>query len=192
MSFSRITMAGRRMAAATSLMILAILATNTIYWITASTWPEVAQAFSAPGAVAQTGVAVATLPVWQVAGALVISTLPLLLLCGALVELRMLFRFYAGGEFFPVAAPTHLRRVARRVAAWAVVQVLSDSALSLWLTFQLPAGERQISLLVGAWFVVALFVAGCIGVIAHILSRAADLYKGNSRTGGAVSMGNAM
>ena len=55
----------------------------------------------------------------------------------------------------------------------------SDFYGAVWITQNAPVGERMVTLSVTASTFVALFMAGCISIIARILSQASEVDSEN-------------
>jgi hypothetical protein len=114
-------------------------------------------------------------PWWQQLGAVVLSSVPLLVLTYGLMNLRALFGGYARGEYFAPAAASHMEATGRSVAYWVLANTVCEPLLSAWVTMNAPAGERFVSISIESSAIVALFLAGCVIVIARVLSRASEL-----------------
>ena len=56
-----------------------------------------------------------------------------------------------------------------------MLSVLCEPLLGMWATMLEPVGQRMVSIGFGLPYVVALFTAACIVVIAHILRQASTL-----------------
>lgn len=121
------------------------------------------------------GVDVDAFPWWQKAGGIVLSSVPVLALANGLRHLRLLFRTYACGDYFSALTAHHLGKVGRAIGIWVVLSILCEPLLSLWTTLRELVGHRVITLSFGAPYVVALFTAACIAIIALILRRASEL-----------------
>lgn len=65
------------------------------------------------------------------------------------------------------------------MALWVLLDFLCEPMLSLWITQNAPVGERMVTLSVTASTFVALFMAGCISIIARILSQASEVDSEN-------------
>ncbi|MBN3789554.1 DUF2975 domain-containing protein [Burkholderia sp. Ac-20353] len=114
-------------------------------------------------------------PWWQTAGCIVLSSVPLAALASGLSHLRRLFRAYASRDYFSATAAGHLGKMARALGLWVVLSVLCEPLLSVWMTLLEPAGHHVVTVSFGSPYVVALFTAACIAVIAHILRQASEL-----------------
>lgn len=123
----------------------------------------------------------AAMPWWQASGGALLSSIPLLMLAKALWHLRTVFREYAAERYFSLRAVSHLARVARAILGWEILQFLSQPVLSLWVTMLAGKGHRILELGIGQSDIVALYLAGCIAVIAHIMGRARALKQENQQ-----------
>jgi hypothetical protein len=172
----------RRMATITLLLIILMLVLNAAVWL----FPALASkdglglgfALSDRQLSDMTSAA-AVFPWWQTLGAIVLSSIPLIALAFGLRALRRLFQCYATGEYFSAEAAGHLGKVGRAVALWVLLDFLCEPMLSLWITQNAPVGERMVTLSVTASTFVALFMAGCISIIARILSQASEVDSEN-------------
>jgi hypothetical protein len=169
----------QRMAAVTLCFIVAMLLLNAACWF----FPSLNSVTNGYGfgfsltdkLISNLNIDVAGFPWWQKAGCVLISSVPLLALAHGLRHLRLLFRSYARREYFSAAATTHLGKVGKSVAVWVLLGLLCEPILSVWSTIRAPVGHRVITLSFGSPDVVALFLAACIAVIAHILKQASEL-----------------
>lgn len=127
------------------------------------------------GLISGLSVDVARFPWWQKAGCIAFSSVPLLALANGLRHLRLLFQRYACQEYFSAAAATHLGKVGKSAGLWVLLSLLCEPVLSVWATLREPAGHHVVTLSFGSPYVVALFMAGCVMVIAQILKQASEL-----------------
>ena len=123
----------------------------------------------------------AALPLWQRLGALLLSSIPLLVISRGLLHLRALFQGYASGIYFSPQSATHMGGLGHCVALWVLCDFLCEPLLTVWLTFTQPPGERLLSVSLEPSAIVALFLAACVVVIARILRRASDLHAENQQ-----------
>lgn len=124
---------------------------------------------------------VAEMPWWQITGAIVISSIPLIVLAQGLNALRQLFQSYGVGHYFSKESAGQLRKVGQGVALWVLLSFCLEPILSLWLTMLQPEGQRIITLSFEASQVVALFLAASVMIIAHILGSASALAEENQQ-----------
>lgn len=176
MSSDRLSYLSQCMAVATLWLIVAMLLLNAACWL----YPSLN---SIDGGyrfgfgltdrlVSNLNIDVSQFPYWQRLGGVVLSSIPLVALAVGLFHLRCLFQGYGRGEYFSPAAANCLGNVGRSVGLWVVLNVICEPLLSIWLTMRAPVGHRMITLSFGWSEIVALFLAACIAVIAHILREA--------------------
>ncbi|VVE78494.1 hypothetical protein PSP31120_01706 [Pandoraea sputorum] len=171
------------MAAITLWLIVAMLLLNAACWL----FPSLSSIRGGYGLgfaltdrlISSLNVDVGSFPVWQKLGGIVLSSIPLLALAVGLRHLRRLFQGYGRREYFSPAAASHLGSVGRSVGLWVVLSLACEPLLSIWLTMRAPAGHRVVTLSFGSQDIVALFLAACIAVIAHILRQASELDSEN-------------
>ncbi|KVN32854.1 hypothetical protein WJ63_05465 [Burkholderia pyrrocinia] len=179
MHSDRVARLSQRMAAVTLGFIVAMLLLNAACWA----FPSLTSIDAGAGLgfgltdslIAGLGVDVAAMPWWQKAGGIVLSSVPLVALAIGLHHLRLLFRTYARRDYFSAQAAGHLGRMGRAIGLWVVLSVLCEPLLSMWATMREPAGRHVVTVSVGLPYVVALFTAACILVIARILRQASEL-----------------
>ncbi|MFP3496990.1 DUF2975 domain-containing protein [Pseudomonas sp. SIMBA_059] len=183
MNTQRLALLSQRMSVITLLLIVGMLVLNAAVWL----FPTLSSSTGGRGfsfALSDRLIQgrmdqVALFPLWQTLGAIVLSSIPLMALASGLNHLRKLFQRYARGEYFSSTAASHLGKVGKAVAVWVLLDFLCEPLLSAWITMTLPVGERLITLSVTAPSVVALFLAGCIAVIARILWQASEVDSEN-------------
>jgi len=182
MSLNRLTQFSQRMAALTLLFIVGMLALNAALWIfpTLGANDGLGAGFSLSGVMfSQHAVRVELLAWWQIFGAILISSVPLLALASGLNNLRRLFLGYARGEYFSISAAVHLGKVGRGVILWVISSFICTPLLSILVTLHAPPGQRFFTVSFTSADFVALFLAGCIAVIARILLRASEVDSEN-------------
>ncbi|QKJ66778.1 DUF2975 domain-containing protein [Deefgea piscis] len=121
------------------------------------------------------------LPMWQVAGAIVLSSIPLLAMSFGLFHLRALFQTYARGDYFSLAAASHLGKVAHAAIGWAVLDFICSPLLILWVTMLNPVGQRVLSISLTPASLMLVFLGLSLSVIAHILQQASALATENQQ-----------
>ncbi|MBY4833504.1 DUF2975 domain-containing protein [Burkholderia dolosa] len=179
MHTDRIARISQRMAAVTLWFLVGMLALNAACWV----FPSLNATHAGPGFVfgltdsVMSGlqVDVAAFPWWQKAVGIVLSSVPLVALAYGLHHLRQLFRTYARRDYFSAQAAGHLGKTGRAIGMWVLLSVLCEPLLTVWATMREPAGHRVVSVGFTLPYVVALFTAACIAVIAHILRQASEL-----------------
>jgi hypothetical protein len=185
MSSGRLGMYSQWMATATLWLIVLMLLLNAAAWINLPLSAMVlgnGLAFSLTDSLMATfKVNISTFPWWQRVGGIVLSSMPLVALVMGLGHLRALFQAYGRQEYFSIAGVRHLKRMGQSVMLWVLLNLLCQPALSVWMTMRQPAGERVLSVGFSSGDVVALFLAGCIAIIARILERANILQVENQQ-----------
>lgn len=175
MHSDRIARLSQRMAAVTLWFIVAMLLLNVAYWAFPSLNETKSGAGLTDSLIARLGVDVSAFPLWQKVGGIVLSSVPFLALAYGLHHLRLLFQTYARRDYFSAKAAHHLGKMGHAIGAWVVLSVLCEPLLSVWATMREPVGHRVVSVSFGLPYVVALFTAACITVIALILRQASEL-----------------
>ncbi|OPA94111.1 DUF2975 domain-containing protein [Pseudomonas fluorescens] len=183
MNTQRLALLSQRMSVVTLLLIISMLALNAAGWlfpVLGSSSEGIGFNFALSDRLIQGRVdQVALFPLWQILGAIVLSSVPLLALALGLNHLRKLFQSYARGEYFSCKAASHLGKVGKAVAIWVLLDFLCEPLLSVWVTMNEPVGHRLITLSVTMPSFVALFLAACIAVIARILWQASEVDSEN-------------
>ncbi|MGU3776892.1 DUF2975 domain-containing protein [Burkholderia metallica] len=178
MHSDRIARISQQMATVTLGFIVGMLVLNAACWA----FPSL-NAASGPGLVfgitdsviSNLNVDVAAFPWWQKAVGILLSSVPLIALANGLRHLRALFRTYARRDYFSAQAAGHLGKTGRAIGLWVLLSLLCEPLLTVWATLREPVGHRVVSIGFSLPYVVALFTAACIAVIAHILRQASAL-----------------
>ncbi|OXI49142.1 DUF2975 domain-containing protein [Burkholderia aenigmatica] len=178
MHSDRIARISQQMATVTLWFIVGMLVLNAACWA----FPSLNTA-SGPGLVfgltdsviSNLSVDVDAFPWWQKAVGILLSSVPLIALANGLRHLRALFRTYARRDYFSAQAAGHLGKTGRAIGLWVLLSLLCEPLLSVWATMREPVGHRVVSIGFSLPYVVALFTAACIAVIAHILRQASEL-----------------
>ncbi|WP_175731046.1 DUF2975 domain-containing protein [Burkholderia ambifaria] len=178
MHSDRIARISQQMATVTLGFIVGMLVLNAACWA----FPSLNGA-SGPGLVfgltdsviSNLRVDVAAFPWWQKAVGILLSSVPLIALANGLRHLRALFRTYARRDYFSVQAAGHLGKTGRAIGLWVLLSLLCEPLLSVWATLREPVGHHVVTIGFSLPYVVALFTAACIAVIAHILRQASEL-----------------
>jgi hypothetical protein len=179
----RLALSSQRMASVTLGFIVAMLLLNAACWL----WPALNSVKAGygigfgltDGLISSLDINIWTLPWWQKLGGILLSSVPLLTLAAGLQHLRSLFQCYGRREYFSATTATHLGKVGRWVGLWVVLSLLCEPLLSAWSTMREPVGHRVITLSFGSPYIVALFLASCIAIIARILRHASELDSEN-------------
>lgn len=182
MPLNRLAQFSQRMALLTLLFIAGMLALNAALWIfpVLGSNDGLGVGFSLSGVMlTQLSVRVEMLAWWQLLGAILISSVPLVALASGLNHLRRLFQGYARGEYFSISAAVHFGKVGRGVILWVVSSFICTPLLSVLVTLHAPPGQRLFTVSFTSADFVALFLAGCIAVIARILLGASEVDSEN-------------
>ncbi|RKT98995.1 DUF2975 domain-containing protein [Burkholderia sp. Nafp2/4-1b] len=179
MESDRVARLSLRMAAVTLGFIVTMMLLNAACWVYPSLGAVKAGAGLAFGLtyslMSNLNVDISTFPWWQKTGGIVLSSVPFVPLANGLRHLRLLFRIYARQEYFSARAAHHFGKVGSSLGVWVMLSLLCEPLLSVWATMCEPVGQRLITFSFGVPYVVALFTAACIAVIALILRRASEL-----------------
>lgn len=178
-SVNRLARLSQGMAVLTLVLMILMFALNVVCWL----WPELGQerfgfSFSI-SMMMETQIDIQTIPWWQTLGGIVISSLPLLALVFAAINLYHLFSLYAHRVYFSEKAAVHMGRVGSGAMAWVALQFVCTPLMSLWLTINAPSGEHMIMIGFDSGDVTALFLGACFWVIAHILREASEVFNEN-------------
>lgn len=182
MTINRLALFSQRMAALTLMLMACMLILNAALWLfpILGSNDGLSLGFSLSGVMlSNLSVNIETLAWWQVLGAILVSSVPLIALASGLNHLRRLFQGYARGEYFSNSAAAHLGKVARGVILWVVSSFICTPVLSVLVTLHAPPGQRLFTISFTSADFVALFLAGCIAVIARILLRASEIESEN-------------
>ncbi|CDM89144.1 DUF2975 domain-containing protein [Xenorhabdus bovienii] len=120
-----------------------------------------------------------TLSSWKLTSGIFISTIPLLFLGGSLWAFHQLFGNYRKGDYFSKNTVKYLEYAGWGVIIWAMLDILFEPLLTVWLTMGAPAGQRFFSLSLSPSHLVAIFISVCLAVISRILYQACDIYDEN-------------
>lgn len=182
MPINRLASFSQRMAALTLTLIACMLILNAALWVFPILGSEdgLGLGFSLSGVMlTQLAVKIEVLAWWQILGAIVISSVPLIAMASGLNHLRRLFQGYARSEYFSNNAAVHLGKVGRGVILWVVSSFLCTPILSILVTLHAPPGQRLLTISFTPADFIALFLAGCIAVIARILAQASEVSSEN-------------
>jgi len=185
MSPERISKLSQRMATITLLFLIVIMVLNAAGWI----FPTLISreggygfSFSLTAKfVNDTAVNLSLFPGWQIAGAIVLTSIPLLALAFGLYHLRMLFQTYAKRAWFSATAGVHLGKTGRSIAIWTLLNLICGPLLSIWGTMREPDGQRLVTFSFTPQDAVSLFIAASVMIIAHILKQASELHEENQQ-----------
>ncbi|MDF1848315.1 MAG: DUF2975 domain-containing protein [Parvibaculaceae bacterium] len=114
-------------------------------------------------------------------GAIAITLLPLFIFLHALGKLQLLFRLYAAGKFFERENVACLSKMGRALLLSAPASVLYKAALSVWLSFDQPAGERSLSISISSNDIAMLTFGGAIIIVSWVMAEAVEISKENAQ-----------
>ncbi|WP_416049077.1 DUF2975 domain-containing protein [Cupriavidus basilensis] len=141
---SRIVRVSQRLAALSLLVVVVMLLLNAASWL----MPVVARLGGlrfglSARIVSRLALDLVALGEWQRLGAALLSSVPLLALALALLNLRALFQRYARGEYFSAAAADHFGNVGRAVLALFLAACITAIAHILRQASDLEQEHRQ-------------------------------------------------
>ncbi|MCF6760327.1 DUF2975 domain-containing protein [Pseudomonas fragi] len=171
----------RILATATLLLVTGMLLTNIAYWIAPNIIGTYVGGFSLSAMPEILQANILLMPAWQIAGAIVLSSIPLLILARGLLALRSLFLAYSKGQYFSAESAELLGKVGKSVAYWVLASLLLTPVMSVWLTMLRPAGERLFTLNFEPSHLVALFLSASLMIIARSLYNACSLARENQQ-----------
>ncbi|MBO6276833.1 MAG: DUF2975 domain-containing protein [Pseudomonas sp.] len=171
----------RILATATLLLVAGMLLTNIAYWIAPNIIGTYVGGFSLSAMPEILQANILLMPAWQIAGAIVLSSIPLLILARGLLALRSLFLAYSKGQYFSAESAELLGKVGKSVAYWVLASLLLTPVMSVWLTMLRPAGERLFTLNFEPSHLVALFLSASLMIIARSLYNAYSLARENQQ-----------
>jgi ABC-type Fe3+ transport system permease subunit len=108
-----------------------------------------------------------------------LGALTLVPVLGTLVQMRRLFSRYRAGEVLTDACAAHIRATGLWLGALAVLQVAVHPLQTVALSFQAPAGQRQLSVALTGETLWLLLAAGLLAVIGHAMRLAARTAEEN-------------
>ncbi len=114
-------------------------------------------------------------------GAAILGFIPMGLLVWGILRVRQTFMAFAGGEVFSARAISGLRDFAIGVGTSALIKPLITALLSLFLTWDAPAGSRQLVLQFGSDTALFVLFAGAFLAATWSMQRAALLAEENSQ-----------
>jgi len=114
-------------------------------------------------------------------GAAILGLIPMGLLVWGILRVRQTFLAFAVGEVFSIRAITGLRDFAIGVGASALIKPVVTALLSLYLTWDAPAGERSLVLQLGSDTALFVLFAATFLAATWTMRRAAALADENSQ-----------
>ena len=171
----------RTLATATLALVAGMLLANIAYWIFPDVIGTYVGGFSLSAMSKTLNADILQMPWWQVAGAIVLSSIPLLILAKGLLALRSLFLAYSNGEYFSAESAELLGKVGKSVSLWVLACLLLTPVMSVWITFLRPDGERLLTISFEPSHLVALFLSASLMIIARSLYNACSLARENQQ-----------
>ena len=171
----------RILATATLALVVGMLLTNIAYWIFPNAIGTYVGGFSLSAMTETLHADILLMPWWQVAGAIALSSVPLLILTKGLMALRSLFLAYGKGEYFSPESAELLGKVGKSVSLWVLSSLLLTPVMSIWITWLRPAGERLLTIAFDPSHLVALFLSASLMIIARSLYKACSLARENQQ-----------
>lgn len=113
---------------------------------------------------------------WFSALVCLVANLPLLL---ALWQLRKLLNLYEQLDVFRVEAASRMKKFARFIVVFAILQPFAGGALSLVTSMNNPVGQRYLSISIADTDLAAVFLGLTMMVIAYVLEEAHKLAEDN-------------
>ncbi|MBK5375087.1 DUF2975 domain-containing protein [Pseudomonas sp. TH43] len=173
----------RLMATLTKALIIGMLVLNTAFWLL----PEFARQYdlgfnlTAIGLSADLNVDLGSMPWWQIAGGLFLSSIPLLILANGLISLLRLFQLYSEGQYFVDKSATLLGKVGFAVILWVILSFVLTPAMSIWMTLLQPPGQGFLTIAFNASDFLSLFLAASLMVVARIHQKGSALAQENKQ-----------
>lgn len=183
MTTDRLARHSRLMATLTQILIVGMLVLNVACWF----FPDIAIRYglgfnlTAIGVTGDLNVDVSSMPGWQLAGGIILSSIPLLILAYGLNALRRLFKLYSDGQYFSEASSVLLGKVGFGVIMWVVLTFVLTPAISVWVTFLQPPGQGLLTIAFDSSHLVSLFLAASVTVIARIQQKGSVLARENQQ-----------
>lgn len=173
----------RLMATLTQALIIGMLVLNAACWF----FPDAARQYglgfnlTAIGVTGNLNVDVSSMPWWQVAGGLILSSIPLLILANGLIALRRLFQLYSEGQYFSEKSALLLGKVGFGVIMWVLLSFVLTPAISVWVTMLQPPGQGLLTIAFDSSDLVSLFLAASVMVVARIHQKGSVLARENQQ-----------
>ena len=171
----------RILATTTLALVAGMLLANIAYWIFPNAIGTYVGGFNLSAMTETLQADIPLMPWWQVAGAITLSSIPLLILAKGLLALRSLFLAYSKGEYFSTESAELLGKVGKSVSIWVLASLLLTPVMSVWVTILRPAGERLLTISFEPSHLVALFLSASLMIIARSLYKACSLARENQQ-----------
>ncbi|MFJ7883106.1 DUF2975 domain-containing protein [Pseudomonas sp. NPDC096917] len=171
----------RVLATATLVLVASMLLSNIAYWIFPTAIGKYIGGFSLSALTETLQADILLMPWWQASGAIILSSIPLLILAKGLLALRGLFLAYSKGEYFSSESAELLGKVGKSVTLWVLASLILTPVMSVWITLTRPVGERLFTLSIDPSHIVALFLSASLMIIARSLYNACSLARENQQ-----------
>lgn len=112
------------------------------------------------------------LDTWQVSSAALIVLIPWMAALWLLWQIRGLFDLYRRGLGLTQAAASAIRTIGIGLVALGLINIVANTAMTLILSAQNPAGERVLALTLGAAEIGFLFAGGLMVAIGQSMKEA--------------------
>lgn len=109
-----------------------------------------------------------------------LSLIPLAIALFALVNLRRLFSFYAAGVYFTPATVRCFTNMAWTLVAATPAGILTGAALSVALSYDNPAGQRELAISLSSAQLTMLLTGIVLLVISWVMADAVRLQEENA------------
>lgn len=117
---------------------------------------------------------------WQRTAGALVTCIPVALMMRGLWEARLCFKQFAAGHVFTAQAVQRLRSFAGWIMASSLASILIGPAISVILTFNNTAGNRQLAIGIGTDHVLTLLFAAVVWVMAAVIAQGQVLAEENS------------
>jgi len=112
-------------------------------------------------------------------GLILLYLIPLTIVLYVLWNVRLLFECYGRGEVFSAEPANYIRKVGMAMVANVFVSVFIRSMGSVLLTFDNPAGSKQLSISLSGDIYLLLLMGGLLIVIGWVMQEAARISEEN-------------
>lgn len=119
--------------------------------------------------------------VWQTISCIIFSSIPLLSMSYGLWNMHLLFKGFNKKDYFSENASNYLKKSAKGIAFWSILNFVCEPFLSLFATWNAPPGKHTITLSFGSPDFLALYLSGCLIVISFVFSKAHTMNNENSQ-----------
>lgn len=114
-------------------------------------------------------------------GVISMSALPQLVAWWAFWSLWRLLDCYARGQVFAVAPIRHMAGIGRAWMLWVVLNIAMDMAISAWVTWDRPTGQRSIEIELGGDALIAFLLGATLWVMSWVMNAAQQAVQENEQ-----------